>query len=144
MSMQVKFSVKCWVKAVTRSSMKTLPCNIKKYVPSINLSHRQAFVIHCSHDSVTIYFAILPNEYLAAIAQDGRHYLKQSHSIPTVHLHHIRKYHMWAASEIARLFQVLVNLLYYLSSGEAHVGYLFNYDDNPLHKLVCRRLWQLC
>jgi hypothetical protein len=51
---------------------------------------------------------------------------------------------MRAASEIAKLFQVLVNLLYYLSSGKAHVGYLFSYDDNPLHELVCRGLWQLC
>src|SRR5271170_294787 len=137
MSMQVKFSVKCWVKAVTQSSTKTLLRNIKKYVPSINLSHSQAFVIHCSHDSVTIYFATLSNEYLAAIAQYGRYYLEQRRSIPLVHLNRTRKYHMRAASEIAKLFQVLVNLLYYLSSGKAHVGYLFNYEDNPLHELVC-------
>jgi hypothetical protein len=35
------------------------------------------------------------------------------------------------------LFVLIAKLLWYLISGRSHVGYLYNYVDNPLHKIVC-------
>jgi hypothetical protein len=38
--------------------------------------------------------------------------------------------------ERVELFELLAKLLWYLISGRSHVGYLFSYDDNPIHKIV--------
>ena len=38
--------------------------------------------------------------------------------------------------ERVELFNLLAKLLWYLVSGRSHVGYLFNYDDNPIHRIV--------
>jgi serine/threonine protein kinase len=48
-----------------------------------------------------------------------------------------KKFHMCNTSERVELFCLLAKLLYYLSSGKSHVGYLFNYDENPIHQIVC-------
>ena len=38
--------------------------------------------------------------------------------------------------ERVELFKLLAKLLWYLISGRSHVGYLYNYDQNPLHRAV--------
>ena len=47
---------------------------------------------------------------------------------------------MQNTDERIELFKLLAKLLWYLISGRSHVGYLFNYDDNPIHKIVDRRV----
>ena len=37
------------------------------------------------------------------------------------------------------LFILLAKLLWYLTSERAHVGYLYNYPENPLHTIVFSR-----
>jgi hypothetical protein len=39
-------------------------------------------------------------------------------------------------AERIELFKLLSKLLWYLISGRSHVGYLFDHNDNPLHKIV--------
>jgi hypothetical protein len=109
---------------------------------SSKCSYDQPFVIHCSHDSVTIYFANLPNEYLRTIAKNGKIIRSDSSDSSQlgVTLRRTRKYHMRDPQELIKLVKTVVHLLCHLTSGQAHVGYLFNYDGNPLHNLVQRRL----
>jgi hypothetical protein len=106
---------------------------------SSKCSYDQPFVIHCSHDSVTIYFAKLPNEYLQTIAKNGKNIRSDSSQLH-VTLRRTRKYHMRDPQELIELVKIVVHILCHLTSGKAHVGYLFNYDGNPLHNLVHRRL----
>jgi hypothetical protein len=104
--------------------------------PSPVVSNPQAFVIYGTHSTISIYYTKLPNTYLADIAKHGIHYLQRSTSKQHVKLRCTKKYHMRVASERVELFLVLAKLLWYLISGKSHVGYLFNYDGNPLHRLV--------
>ena len=43
---------------------------------------------------------------------------------------------MSSRKERGEFFELLATLLFYLVSGYAHTGYLFNYDGNPLHDFV--------
>jgi hypothetical protein len=51
-------------------------------------------------------------------------------------LRRTKKYHLQHTIERVELFQMLAKLLWYLVHGCSHVGYLFNYDQNPLHTIV--------
>ena len=53
-----------------------------------------------------------------------------------VQLKRTKRYHMHYTTERVVWFELLAQLLLYLASGKALVGYLFNYRGNPLHKLV--------
>ena len=33
-------------------------------------------------------------------------------------------------------FKLFARVMLYLTSGKAHVGYLFDYDGNPIHRIV--------
>jgi hypothetical protein len=119
--------------------MKTLKWNIRKFVPKLFFATflmYQAFLIHGSHSTVTIYYTKLPNTYLAEIAKFGAKYLQRSSLKQRVNLCHTKKFHMRNTVERVELFNLLSKLLWYLISGKSHVGYLFNYDNNPLHSLV--------
>jgi len=39
-------------------------------------------------------------------------------------------------TERVDLFKLLAKLLWYLISGRAHIGYLYNYNENPIHTIV--------
>jgi hypothetical protein len=104
------------------------------------LTIKQAFVIHASHSSITIYYSKFPNSYLSEISRNGvRHSQKSKQGVK---LQRTKKYRMRDTSERVELFQLLAKLLWYLISGKSHVGYLFNYADNPLHKIVHPQLCQ--
>jgi len=47
-----------------------------------------------------------------------------------------KKFSFRDTNDRVELFTLLVGLLCYLVSGEARVGYLYNYRDNPLHNIV--------
>ena len=96
-------------------------------------------MIHCSHNSVTIYFATLATDYLGGIALHGSKYFKSSKDPLRVALKRTRKYYIRDSKALVDLLKVLVHLLIHLTSGNAHVGYLFNYDQNPLRNLVLPR-----
>jgi hypothetical protein len=143
-NMPVKFSAKCWVRHVTGSSMKILKWNIKKFVLNFlaDFWMCQAFVIHGSHSSITIYYTKLPNTYLSEIAKFGAKYLQRSSLKQRVNLCHTKKFHLRNTTERVELFHLLSKLLWYLISGKSHVGHLFNYDDSPLHSLVWSSVWR--
>ena len=52
-----------------------------------------------------------------------------------VQLQRTKKFHMRNSAERVELFHLLAKLIWYLVSGRSHVGYLFNYPDNPIHKI---------
>jgi hypothetical protein len=98
-------------------------------------------VIHGTHTTLSLYYAKFPNYYLADIVEHGSNYLK---CIPIerrykVHLRCTKRFHMRVTKERVELFYVLAKLLYYLSSGKAHVGYLFDYERHPMHQPVSTR-----
>jgi len=104
----------------------------------------KGFVIHGHHSSVTIWYCKFPNQYLADISRYGRKW--QDHQLrsynqrrfegPKVRLHRTKTFSLRVTSERLELFTVIARLLYYLRSGQARVGYLYNYDENPVHGIV--------
>jgi hypothetical protein len=94
-------------------------------------SNNQAFVIHSSHDVITLFYAKLPNEYLAAIVQYGRSY--KPSTLSSIKLRQSGKFHLRNSMERQAIFELLAKLFWYLQSGRAHVGFLFNQPDNPIH-----------
>ena len=48
-------------------------------------------------------------------------------------LHQSRRYHMNRTDERVIFWVHFAKMMWYLFSGNAHVGYLFNYGANPLH-----------
>jgi hypothetical protein len=106
----------------------------KEFYENQESEYKEAFVIFGTHSTISIYYAKLPNEYLANIAQYGVRYLQKSEQ--HVKLRCTKRYHMRDTAERVELFHILAELLWYLISGRSHVGYLYNYADNPLHKLV--------
>jgi hypothetical protein len=97
----------------------------------------QAFVVHALHSSIIIYYARLPNKFLAAIAEHGIDYLDRIREPYRVTLRCTKVYHLRKANERAEIFTLLAKLFWYLISGKSHAGYLFNYSDNPIHIAVC-------
>jgi len=88
-----------------------------------------------------IYYAKLPNSFLAGIAKHGADYLSTlpksgGRRAPTVILQQSKVYHLRDATERGEIFTHLMKLIWYLVSGEAHVGYLYNHPHNPIHKIV--------
>jgi hypothetical protein len=75
---------------------------------------RQAFVIHGSHSSVTIYYAKLPNSYLSDIAKHGVKYLQRSTLKQHVKLCRTKKFRMRYTAERVELFNILAKLLWYV------------------------------
>ena len=91
-------------------------------------------MLHGRHASVTIYYAKLPNDYLSEIVNHGARYLENTVlKEPKVVLQRTKKFHMRSADERVELFILLSKLLCYLSSGRSHVGYLYDYNGNPIH-----------
>jgi hypothetical protein len=83
-----------------------------------------------------IYYAKLPNTYLKEIVQYGPGYLLKSSTKRRIQLRRTKKFHMTIANERVELFRLLAQVLIYLSSGRSHVGYLYDYPENPIHLLV--------
>src|SRR6266516_2825332 len=95
----------------------------------------KAFVIHGTHDIVVLYYVKLPNDYLAAIAKHGVNF-RQYSATKKVTLQHTKRFHLRKTAQRVEFFEVLVRLLWYLRSGESHVGFLHNFEGNPLHTIV--------
>lgn len=101
-------------------------------------------MIHGSHSSVTIYYAKLPNLYLSEISKYGRKWKDHPNRQfnPTknfkekVKLVRTKKFSMRETSDRVELFDLITKLLWYLISGRSHVGYLYNYPENPIHEIV--------
>lgn len=119
--------------------MRTLSWNIKKY-PRIHFEKadlgKKAFVIHGKHDVLSIYYAKFPNEYLNAIAKYGHKYKDVYTSSIIITLHRTQKFRMRRTDDRVKFFRFLARVLFYLVSGKARVGYLFDYEENPIHALV--------
>jgi hypothetical protein len=89
-------------------------------------------VVHIRHTRVYLYYAKLPNTYLARIAEHGAHYARQFPSLEhKVKLYQSEGYSMKKPEDQAKFYVQLTKLLWYLSSGESHVGYLYNSPRNP-------------
>lgn len=92
-------------------------------------------MIHGSHDILSIYYAKLPNDYLEAIVRYAGKF-REHCKIKNVLLQRSQRFHMRETNQRVKFFRLLARLLFYLASGKSHCGYLFNYDDNPIHSLV--------
>ena len=81
-----------------------------------------------------MYYAKFSNTYLSEIAFHGANFRQNSKKCVT--LHRSRKYYMRSTAHRVDFFKDYAKLLWYLTSGKAHVGYLFDYGDNPLYEYV--------
>ena len=128
-------------------------CHIKKFrFPSLHISHilshtfshtfpnltQQAFIIHIVHTTVYIYYCKFPKRYLAEITKYGAKYsdMHSPRASGVVKLRRTKPFHMRKTSERVDLFHLIAQLWRYLVSGNSHVGYLCNYPENPMHKIV--------
>lgn len=102
------------------------------------ITDTQAFVLHGSHSSVTIYYCKFPNQYLSEISRFGKKFL--NHPERTFHqkvkLLRTNKFSLRSTRDRVALFTLLAKLLWYLVSGKSRVGFLYDYPDNPLHNIV--------
>lgn len=99
-------------------------------------------MIHIRHTKVYLFYAKFPNTYLSRIYEHGAKY---SQLFPSpedkITLCQSPAYSMNNAADQAKLFRDLAKLLWYLSSGRSHVGYLCNCPRNSfVEKLVWFRM----
>jgi hypothetical protein len=94
-------------------------------------------VIHGLHSSIFIYYAKLPNKFLADVAEHGIHYLEKVRNPPVISLRKTKPFHLSKTDERAEIFTLLAKLFWYLRSGDSHVGYLNKHlAHNPIHNAV--------
>jgi hypothetical protein len=106
--------------------------------------YQEAFVVFLRHASVTIYYSKLPNLYLSEISEWGkkwhnhpqRTFNPQRNRKEKVKLYRTQTWSLTNTTDRVELFILLAKLFWYLCSGNAHVGYLLNYPDNPIHRIV--------
>ena len=81
-----------------------------------------------------IFYAKFPNTYLQNIVKFGANYdpTQREH----INLHRTKKFHLELKDERVELFRLFANLWAYLVSGKSHVGYLYNYPENPIQWVV--------
>jgi hypothetical protein len=100
-----------------------------------NNEYQESFVIHIRHAKITLFYAKLPNLYLSRITQHGAKYATMFHD--KVQLSQSRPFLLKKAEDQAAFYHLLTRLLWYLASGDSHVGYLCNCPQNPfVAKLV--------
>lgn len=87
-------------------------------------------MVHIRHTRVYLFYAKLPNTYLARITEHGAQYARRfpEHQVK---LCQSEGYSMKKPEDQAKFYVQLTKLLWYLSSGESHVGYLCNSPRNP-------------
>jgi hypothetical protein len=83
-----------------------------------------------------LYYAEFPNAYLREIAEHSWDDLLNLKLRKQVTLYRSEKFHMLATQERVAFFRLMAHLFTYLASGKSHVGYLYNYLSNPIHKIV--------
>ena len=103
-------------------------------------------MVHIRHMRVYFYYAKLPNTYLKRITDNGARYAIRFPSLEhKVKLCQSEGYSMKNPEDQAKFYIQLTKLLWYLSSGESHVGYLYNSPKNPFApKLVFVPLGYRC
>lgn len=94
----------------------------------------KAFVIHATHDIFCVYYCRFSRAYLRDVAKYGSKFKKESSK--SVRLYRTKRFHMSNTGERVEFFRFLAKLLWFLTSGKAHAGYLLDYEKNPLHTLV--------
>jgi hypothetical protein len=83
-----------------------------------------------------LYYAKFPHDYLREIATHSWDELGIRRLRKQVVLCRSQKFHMMKIQERVALFRLIAHLFTYLVSGRSHVGYLYNYPSNPIHKIV--------
>jgi hypothetical protein len=83
-----------------------------------------------------VYYAKFPNSYLKEIVQLGANYETKSTTKYRVTLRRTKPFHIAEIEDCIALFNLFAELLTYLVSGKSHVGYLREYENNPIHQIV--------
>ena len=86
-------------------------------------------MIHIRHAKIHLFYAKLPNTYLARITEHGAKY-SEKYKGTKVRLSQSRPFMMKNATDQASFYRLLSKLLWYLASGKSHVGYLCNCREN--------------
>jgi hypothetical protein len=90
--------------------------------------------------SVTVYYAKFPHSYLRDVRQHGAYYSVRAENTERIQLHRSKTFPLVTADGRVECFELLVNIIQYLRSGNAHVGYLLNdpakFPENPIHEAV--------
>jgi hypothetical protein len=95
--------------------------------------YQESFVIHARDTTITLFYARLPNHYLARVSQHGAKYA--SAFSEKVQLYQIEAFSMDEVQDQAELYVLLSKLLWYLVSGDSHVGLLSNCPGNPFNEV---------
>ena len=87
-------------------------------------------MVHIRHSNIYLFYAKLPNTYLAAISEYGAKYAAEFPQ-DKIRLYQSRPYMLKKAEDQAAFYRLVAKLLWYLASGKSHVGYLCNCPENP-------------
>jgi hypothetical protein len=91
---------------------------------------QESFVVHIRHAKITLFYAKLPNQYLSRVSKYGAKYAALFPE--KVRLYQSRPFSMKKSPDQAAFYRLLTRLLWYLASGNSHVGYLYNCPQNRL------------
>jgi len=114
---------------------KWLPRSINPFQYPFRALIEQTFVIHGRHSTVRLFYCKFPVSYLRNIAKHGEKYKQKVSQPQGVHLQRTKPYYLVDPVSRGAFFRVLARLISYLSSGESHVPFLWNREDNPINSV---------
>jgi hypothetical protein len=100
-----------------------------KFYHQLENEYQESFVIHIRHAKITLFYAKLLNQYLSRVSEFGAKYAALFPD--KVRLYQSRPFLMKKPQDQAAFYRLLTRLLWYLASGNSHVGYLCNCPQNP-------------
>ena len=90
-------------------------------------------MIHARHTTARIFYCKFPIPYLRNISKHGAHYKSKVINPQGVHLQHTRNYQLRDPALRLEFFHIVCRLLTYMTSGNSHIPYLWNYSENPIN-----------
>lgn len=113
------------------------PHTLPHILPCISKSDPTGFYYsHCAYYGLHLLLQI-PQTVFSRNYEIRRQILRHApRGSGVVKLRRTKPFHMRKTSERIDLFHLIAQLWRYLVSGNSHVGYLYNYPENPIHKIV--------
>jgi len=94
--------------------------------------YQESFVLFARHDKFALFYSRLPHVYLKWVHEGRRSYYEGQQII----LQRSQIFQFRQPSERGKLFELIAQLLWYISSGRSHIGYCQNTPTNPIYRRV--------
>ena len=117
---------------------KWLSRSINPFQSPFSVLIEQTFVIHARHSTVRLLYCKFPISYLRNIAKHGEKFKQKVPQPQGVYLQHNKLYYLVDPVSRGAFFRILARLISHLSSGESHVPFLWNREDNPINSVFSR------